>query len=277
MLEPESIDGRRGELSEALRRVRKRAGFTGERLAASVGMSQSKISKIETGKLVPSSVDVERILRVVQATPQEIEEISSLARLANTEYQNWRASLRRGLHHKQAELATLEATSSTFRYFLPAMITGLLQTPEYARASLASLPGDHTRALMRRFERQSILYDTSKDFTFLLTEQALRWPLCRPGEMSVQLERIAALSELPNVRIGVIPLDRVTVPEGPLSTFTVYDQNLATVETFTGALLIRSAQDVALYIETFHLFEENALFGVQARDFVRQAAEAFRD
>ncbi|WP_160049935.1 helix-turn-helix transcriptional regulator [Nocardiopsis sp. FR4] len=277
MLEPESIDGRRGELSKALRRVRKKAGLTGERLASIVGMSQSKVSKIETGKLVPSSIDVERILRALKATPEEIEEISSLARVANTEYQNWRASLRRGLHHKQAELATLEATSSTFRYFLPSMITGLLQTPEYARASLASLPGDHTRALMRRFERQSILYDTNKGFTFLLTDQALRWPLCRPGEMSVQLERIAALSELPNVRIGVLPLDRATVPEGPLSTFTVYDQTLATVETFTGALLIRSAQDVALYVETFRLFEENALFGAQARDFVRQAAEAFRD
>ncbi|XKK38873.1 DUF5753 domain-containing protein [Nocardiopsis sp. ARC36] len=93
----------------------------------------------------------------------------------------------------------------------------------------------------------------------------------------MQLERIAALSELPDVRIGVLPLDRSPVPEGPLSTFTVYDQALATVETFTGALLIRSAQGVALYIETFHLFEENALFGAKARDFVRQAAEAFRE
>ncbi|CAL9612279.1 hypothetical protein SUDANB121_05676 [Nocardiopsis dassonvillei] len=276
MLEPESIDGRRGELSKALRRLRKRAGLTGERLASSVGMSQSKISKIETGKLVPSSLDLERILRVVKATPEELAEISSLARVASTEYQNWRASLRRGLHHKQAELATLEATSSTFRYFLPAMITGLLQTPEYARASLASLPGDHTRALMRRFERQAILYDTGKEFTFLLTEQALRWPLCGAAAMSVQLERIAALSELPNVRVGVIPLERVVIPEGPLSTFTVYDQVLATVETFTGALLIRSAQDVALYVDTFRVFEENALFGDEARNFLRQCAQAFR-
>lgn len=256
--------------------MRKRAGLTGENIAFRTGMSQSKISKIETGKMVPSSIDVERILRAAKATPEEIEEISALARVAHTEYQNWRASLRRGLHHKQAELATLEATSSDFRYFLPAMITGLLQTPEYARASLASLPGDHTRALMRRFERQSILYDTSKNFTFLLTEQALRWPLCSKGEMSVQLERIAALSELPNVRIGVLPLDSATAPEGPLSTFTIYDQNLATVETFTGALLIRSTQDVALYVETFGLFEEHALFGSAAQDFVRQAAATFR-
>lgn len=182
MLEPERIDGRRGELSRALRRMRKRAGLTGENIAFRTGMSQSKISKIETGKMVPSSIDVERILRAAKATPEEIEEISALARVAHTEYQNWRASLRRGLHHKQAELATLEATSSDFRYFLPAMITGLLQTPEYARASLASLPGDHTRALMRRFERQSILYDTSKNFTFLLTEQALRACLRRVRE-----------------------------------------------------------------------------------------------
>ena len=226
--------------------------------------------------MVPSSVDVERILRALKATPEETEEISSLARVANTEYQNWRASLRRGLHHKQAELATIEARSSTLRYFLPAMITGLLQTPEYARASLASLPGDHTRALMRRFERQSILYDTGKNFTFILTEQALRWPLCPRGEMSVQLERIAALAELPNVRIGVLPLEADTVSEGPLSTFTIYDKTLATVETFTGALLIRSRKDVALYDETFGLFEEHALFGSAARDFVRQAAETFR-
>lgn len=277
MLEPEKTDGRRGELSEALRRVRKRAGLTGERLASIVGMSQSKVSKIETGKLVPSPIDVERILRVVKATPEEKKHISALARVANTEYQNWRASLRRGLHHKQAELATLEETSSTFRYFLPAMITGLLHTPEYARASLASLPGDHTRTLMKRFERQAILYNTNKEFTFLLTEQALRWPLCRPGEMSVQLERIAALSELPNVRIGVLPLDRTVIPEGPLSTFTVYDQALATVETFTGALLIRSAPDVDLYIETFRLFEERALFGADSQDFVRRTARLFRE
>lgn len=277
MLESERIDGRRGELSRALRRARKRSGFTGENIASRTGMSQSKISKIETGKMIPSSIDVERILRAVKATQEEKEEISTLARVANTEYQNWRASLRRRLHHKQVELATIEAGSSTFRYFLPAMITGLLQTPEYARASLASLPGDHTHALMRRFERQSILYDTGKNFTFLLTEQALRWPLCQRGEMSVQLERIAALAELPNVRIGVLPLDSETVPEGPLSTFTIYDQTLATVETFTGALLIRSAQDVALYVETFALFEEHALFGSAARDFVRQAAETFRD
>ncbi|MCY9782546.1 helix-turn-helix domain-containing protein [Nocardiopsis sp. EMB25] len=116
MLEPESIDGRRGELSEALRRVRKRAGFTGERLASRVGMSQSKISKIETGKMVPTAFDVERILRVLKATPEEVEEISALARVANTQYQNWRSSLRRGLHHKQAELATLEATSTTVSF-----------------------------------------------------------------------------------------------------------------------------------------------------------------
>ncbi|MYR31437.1 helix-turn-helix domain-containing protein [Nocardiopsis alba] len=276
MLEPENLDGRRGELSKALRRMRKRTGLTGERLASRVGMSQSKISKIETGKLVPSSTDVERILRALKATPEESKEIAALTRVANTEYQNWRASLRRGLHHKQAELADLEANSSTFRYFLPSMITGLLQTPEYARASLASLPGDHTRALMRRFERQSILYDTSKKFTFLLTEQALRWPLCRRREMSVQVERIAALSELPNVRIGVLPLDRPRIPEGPLSTFTIYDRSMATVETFTGALLIRASQDVGLYLDTFQVFEESALFGSDSRSFLRQVAEGFR-
>jgi Helix-turn-helix domain len=59
MLEPEALGRHKDDLAAMLRDLRVRAGLTGERLAARCAMSQSKVSKIETGKVIPSVVDVE--------------------------------------------------------------------------------------------------------------------------------------------------------------------------------------------------------------------------
>lgn len=206
MFEPEELGQRKDELALALREARKRAGLTGDRLAARCGISQSKISKLETGKVLPSAADVERILSALGVSEERQGELATLARLANTEFQSVRASLRRGLHQKQRELAALEADSQHIRFFLPLMITGLLQTPKYARASLANFPGDHPHAIAMRLDRQARLYDGSKRFSFILTEAAVRWQLCQPQAMAVQMGRIASLSKLPNVQLGIIPL-----------------------------------------------------------------------
>src|SRR6266702_2798398 len=105
MFEPEDLGQRKDELALALREARKRAGLTGERLAARCGISQSKISKIETGKILPSAADVERILSALGVDDERQAALVAAARMANTEFQSVRASLQRGLHRKQRELA----------------------------------------------------------------------------------------------------------------------------------------------------------------------------
>ncbi|REE99105.1 helix-turn-helix domain-containing protein [Thermomonospora umbrina] len=264
MLEPDELGRRRDDLSDILRQLRKDARLTGETVARRAGMSQSKISKIETRKILPSIADVERILRAVNAPGDLVEEVTALARLANTEYQDLKASLRRGLHHKQNELATLEATSIEFRYFLPTMITGLLQTPEYMRASLSAYPGDHTLQMAKKLERQSVIYGESKQFSFLLTEAATRWELCPPRMMAAQMDRLISVSHLPNVRIGIIPM-RTQVARGPLSVFTVYDDKLVTAEIFSGAIIMRDPRDVDFYLGVFSFFERHAVYDDEAR------------
>lgn len=236
-------------------------------------MSQSKISKIETGKVTASLVDVERILRALDAPPELVSEVMALARMANTEWQNKRSSWRRGLEKRQAELATLESESTEMRYFLPSMLTGLLATPEYVRASLTHSPGDKSRTVSRKLERQAILYDSSKSFTFLLTEQAVRWPIVPPSVMTVQIDRLTSLSRLPNIRIGIV-LDRGTVPRGPLNTFTIYDDRLATAETFTGRIVFQDARDVAQYREIFDMYAGFAVYGDEARDYLAARAQS---
>jgi hypothetical protein len=225
--------------------------------------------------VLASVTDVERILTALGARQELTDELLALARLANTEFQSVRSSLKRGLHQKQRELAALEADTTHIRFFLPLMITGLLQTPEYARASMANFPGDHAQAITKRLDRQATLYNRAKRFTFILTEAAVRWQLVEPAVMAVQLGRLASLSELPNIRLGVIPLD-VQVPDGPLNTFTVYDDRIVTAETFGGAIMMRDPRDVAYHLELFAFFERYAIFGDEVRKLLEQYAVTFR-
>lgn len=238
-------------------------------------MSQSQISKFETGKRTPRLLDVERILRALDTPPERMAEVLALARIANTEWQDKRSSWRRGLDKRQAELSALESEATALRYFLPAMITGLLATPEYVRASLSHAPGDISKTVARKLERQAVLYDTSKTFTFLLTEQAVRWAVVPAPAMAVQIDRLVSLSRLATVRLGVLPLG-VTSTRGPMCTFTVYDDRLVTVENFTGRLVFRDPRDIAEHLAVFAEFECRALFGELGRRRLAEWADGYR-
>jgi len=251
------------------------AGLTGERLAARCAMSQSKVSKIETGKVIPSVVDVERILQALNAPPHVLSEVTALAKLANTEFLDVRSLLRKGLEKRQHELSGMEIVTTDFRFFLPAMITALISTPEYIRESLAHVQSDTARAVAKKLERQSVLYDTAKRFSFVLTESAVRLPLGSPAVMALQLDRLASLSHLSNIQLGIIPVTE-RPPRGPLNTFTVYDERLVTAETFTGAVVMRDPRDVAFHLDLFRRFEAVALFGDDARERLAEWAAAFR-
>lgn len=238
-------------------------------------MSQTKISNIEGAKLTPTLVDVELILRALDAPPDLVSRVATLARNANSEWQDAWSQRRTGLEKKQNELAGFEKSSTEFRYFLLSMITGLLATPEYVRASLAHIPGDHSKAIAKKLERQSVLYDTSKHFTFILTEQAVRWPFLPPAAMAMQIDRLLSISLLPNIQLGVIPLDG-HMPAAPLNTFTLYDSRIATVETQTGVMVFRDHRDVSAYLNEFGTYEGYALFGDGCRALLSEWATRFR-
>ncbi len=238
-------------------------------------MSQTKVSNIESAKLTPSLVDVELILRALDAPPELVSQVAALTRIANTEWQDVWSQRRTGLEKKQNELAGFEKSSSQLRYFLPSMVTGLLATPEYVRASLAHVPGDHSKAVAKKLERQAILHDASKRFTFIMTEQAVRWPFLPALPMAMQVDRLASVSLLPNVRLGIIPLAG-HMPMCPLNTFTVYDTRIATVETTTGAMVFRDRRDVSTYLDEFATYEGYALFGERARERLSAWADQFR-
>ncbi|MGW9205566.1 helix-turn-helix domain-containing protein [Embleya sp. NPDC055664] len=69
-MEPEHYTTDRERLAALLRRLRLAAGLIGAQVAADTGMSQPKISKWETGKLLPSGGRHRRRPRSVRSEPR---------------------------------------------------------------------------------------------------------------------------------------------------------------------------------------------------------------
>ncbi|SDJ69347.1 Helix-turn-helix domain-containing protein [Actinopolyspora mzabensis] len=280
MLEPDTEQRDRRSLAETLRQLRDAAGLSGERLAVRTAMSQSKISRIESGRIVPTVADTERIMRALDVPRETREELLSLARAANIEYTSLRSSARVGIWRRQAEIKSLVDSSSVVRQFLPAAPSGLLQTREYARAALT--PGvegrparDIERAVRARLERQGALHDESRRFRFLLTVQAVRTKRAEPDVMVDQLHHMIEVANLRNVELAVLP-DDALVRASPLNVFVVYDDRLVTAELFSGSVALRDHRDVTYHLNLFAHFREHALFGAEARQLLLSIAEEYR-
>ncbi len=242
-------------------------------------MSQTKISRIETGRALPTVIDVERILKALSVPDEVADQLIRLARRANVDYASWRAYARVGLHHKQAELKALESSSRVMRHFLPAIPTGLLHVRAYATETLSptveSDPArDVRKAVQARIERQAILDDTSRSFWFLMTEQAVKWRRAGAETMAAQCAHMAEVNRKRNVEIGIIPQE-VRVAGTPMNIFVIYDDRLVTVELFSGEVVLRDPRDVSQHLHLFELFWSHAITGDEASNFLDDAAEEF--
>ncbi|MGW6532707.1 helix-turn-helix domain-containing protein [Streptomyces venezuelae] len=278
-IEPERQPQERKDLAEAIRGLRRASGLSGERLALRCNMSQTKISRIETGRALPTVIDVERILKALSVPDEVADELIRLARRANVDYASWRAFARVGLHQKQAELAALESSSRVMRHFLPAIPTGLLHIREYATETLTptvdSDPArDVRRAVEARINRQGILDDSSRSFWFLMTEQAVKWRRARAETMAAQCAHMAEVNRRPNIEIGILP-QGMQVAATPMNIFVVYDDRLVTVELFSGEVILRDPRDVSQHLHLFELFWSHAITGNEASNYLIDAAEEF--
>ncbi|TDD55606.1 helix-turn-helix domain-containing protein [Saccharopolyspora elongata] len=279
MLEPETDQQQRKNLADTLKQLRKAAGLSGERLAARTAMSQSKISRIESGRVLPTVADVERIMKALDVPPGAREELLSLTRSANVEYTSLRSAARLGIWRSQAEIKALGESSSTIRQFLPAIPSGLIQTPEYARAVLTpEVEGrparDVDRAVQARLDSQGALNDESRRFHFLLTEQAVRVKPAAESVMVDQVRHMIAVSRRPNVELSILP-GRALIGAAPLNVFVVYDDRLVTTEIFAGKVVLRDYRDIAYHLNLFEHFRERAASGEGAREILESIADEF--
>jgi hypothetical protein len=180
-----------------------------------------------------------------------------------------------GLASKQRGVGEWEAQAQSVRVFQAAVIVGLLQTSEYARAVLASfqeLVGTDantwsgaavSEAVSARVQRQEVLMDPDRKFYFLMTESVLANRICPPEHMPAQIRRLRDLAEQDNISIGIIPTD-VWWQIPPYHGFVLLDDDTVIVDLFNTGLTSRGKSDARLYRRVFDTFEQLAEFGIDA-------------
>ena len=176
----------------------------------------------------------------------------------------------------QERIGRIELSSALIRGFQPAMVIGLVQTTDYARAMMSGkLSGQTLDFLTRsRRERQAIL-DTDRQFTLLHAEGALRWHIGSPTIMAAQLDYLVELTRRPNLRLGVIPWDRPLTMHAR-HAFHVYDTHTVIVGTESGTAFITDPVEVGAYDRRSAELEGVAVFGDQAAHVFERVAEDYR-
>ena len=215
-------------IGRRLRVLRERAGLEGKDLAAQIGWSASKVSRLELARQGISPADIATWVHATEGTTEDRAQLLGLLDQAREDEHTLRRRTRHGQAAMQAGYNTLTERASVVRHLQTVVVPGLLQTPEYARAILTAArrqlqitEDDVEVAVATRMERQRYLY-SHRRFEILIAEPVLRWGLVPPDVMRGQIDRLHGVIGLGNVRLGILPLG-VPLELVPLHSFQMYD------------------------------------------------------
>ncbi|WP_371495718.1 helix-turn-helix domain-containing protein [Kitasatospora sp. NBC_00374] len=250
---------RRILLGSQLRRLREGRAITREDAGYAIRASESKISRMELGRVSFKERDVADLLSLYGVHDgTEREALLGLVREANKS--GWWHSFTDVLPNWFQTYIGLEEAAALIRTYEVQFIPGLLQCEEYARAIFGqSRPAlaeeEIERRVSLRMRRQSLLMDPQGPKLWaVIDEAALRRPVGGPKVMRAQVQHLIDMSEHANVVVQVMPF-RFGAHAGESGAFSILrfpEQDLADVvylEQLTSALYLDKRDDVDAYIQ----------------------------
>lgn len=275
---------RRRRLAAELRRLRERAGFLGEEVAARLGWSGAKLSRIETSKVGVKEDDLRLLLEIYRVDQLHREELLALAQES---HRGGRLEvISAHLPEVHAEFLLVEAEAESVWDWEPQVVPGLLQTEEYARAvmlgwtAMFRLPSGEIdrRVEAQRIRQQVLERDPPLILSFVLDESVLRRKLGDASVMRRQLEHIIEVSRLPHVSVRILPMDSEHPVLTGAFTYTRFPRlhkvplsDVATFEHLVGTGYSETEEDTNKYYVAFRALEERSLGADQSRDLITNA------
>ncbi|MEV0799411.1 helix-turn-helix transcriptional regulator [Kribbella sp. NPDC050281] len=251
-------------LGSHLRRLRERAGVSRSDAGWTIRASESKISRLELGRVGFKERDVEDLLSLYGVTEaRERERLLELAREANN----------RGWWHRYGDVTPdwfdaylgLEAAAELIRTYEIQFVPGLLQTADYARAVARLTPGNARadeeieRIVALRTRRQRVLdREPPLKLWAVIEESVLLRPIGGRDVLRDQLDSLREASRRPNVTLQIVPLrspgHAATGGAFTLLRFPQHDlPDIVYLEHLTSALYLDKRDDVETYTQTLDL------------------------
>ncbi|WP_107657786.1 helix-turn-helix domain-containing protein [Nocardia suismassiliense] len=269
----------REALGARLRELRRTAGLTNRKLARLSGWHESKVSKIEYGRIMPSDTDIRAYCQHADAADQLPDLLATLHNI-DSAYLEWRRILATGMSRRQQKSVKLEAEARNLRIYSTQVVPGLLQTAEYAEGlfrrhiEFYRVPDDLDSAVAKRMERQRVLYQRDHRFHFVMGEQSLYTTVGNDGVMRGQLDRLASMIGMPRITLGIVP---ATAEALIVSTsFVMFDNNMVMVEGTAAELTITQPRELAIYGRAFDTLAKQAVTADKARALIMSAIDLRR-
>lgn len=242
-------------LGSRLRQLRLARNITAEEAAHLIRGSQSKISRLESGRLSFKERDVTDLLTLYGlADPAEREALLEMARQSNAP----------GWWHQYSDIVPswfhtylgLEEAAGGIRTYETVHIPELLQTREYADALPTWGPREvdvDTRERLLDFtaRRQRLLQrPNAPHLWFVLDEGVLLRQVGGRETMRAQLEHLLQVTHLPNVTVQILPFAVPRLESSPFHILRFMEPSLPDlvfIQHLTGALYLDKAADVDIY------------------------------
>jgi hypothetical protein len=245
-------------LGAHLRRLREAQGVSREDAGWEIRASESKISRMELGRVSFKERDIADLLTLYGVDDEEERErLLALARQANTP----------GWWHRYGDVLPswfqsylgLEASAALIRTYEVQFVPGLLQTEDYARAVVLLGHGrasaeEVDRRVALRMRRQRVLDGANPTQLWaVVDEAALRRPIGDPAVMRTQIKALLEATDRPSVRLQIIPfhVGGHSAAGGAFTILRFADPELPDIvyiEQLTSALYLDKRDDVEHYL-----------------------------
>ncbi|RKT56571.1 helix-turn-helix domain-containing protein [Saccharothrix australiensis] len=197
-------------VANALRLYREQHQLSCEDVASMLGVSASKISRMETGKSGLQIDDVASLLGFYKVPAPRRKELLDLMRKG--EEMGW-WERQAGLPKLWRALIDFENKALRIHNYELLMVPGLLQTAEYTRALVKAIDptvSDYEldTLVSARMARQTLLSrSNAPQYLAVIHEAALRIQVGDQAVMRRQLRQLQDAAERPNVTVVVVPMD----------------------------------------------------------------------
>jgi transcriptional regulator with XRE-family HTH domain len=277
-----SPTARRRRLATALRQLREERGLSCTDAGKAVGWSESKISRIETGRVGIRQPDLERLLDLYEVTGDDRTALLTVRRQAT--HRGWWHSYSDALPAYFESYVGLEDGAKRLFTYQNQLVHGLMQTEEYAAAVLqagqpTATADEVERQLAARATRQALLTAGSPlQMWAILDEAVLRRTVGGAGVMRAQLHRIQDLAGLPNVTLQVLLFDAgahasMGTSFELLQFPEVGDTAIVYIEDLSTSQYLETLGDVERYTLVFDHLRASALSPERSVAFIGQVAD----
>lgn len=262
-------------IGKTIQDLRRQLHMTGEELGQRAHLSQSKISKIETGFYGRLKYDeVQKILNILGASKTIQQQI--LRAVDETAHVTQKHHALQGVTFN-SDAGERERGARTIKVYVANGIPALFQTVTYRKASLeykgfndaeVQLGIQHTLA------RQDLIWEGGRTYHIIIPQAALYTLVTSRRQHLVQLDRLERYMGLSNLKLGIISVTagQVLAEHG---SFALYDDQTLVQALPRGETSTQDALDIELCREIFVALDRLAGYGEDAVQLVRKAMEYF--